>query len=295
MANKPGPGPNAFIDFEDHSEGHWYARKRVLVSKRTAFQQIDIFEHQEYGRMLALDGALQSAQGDEYVYHEALIQPAMFAVREPRKVLIIGGGEGASAREVLRHPSVERVVMVDLDEEVVALCREHLPTWHQGAFDDPRFELVIQDGSAYIAASEESFDVIVVDVVDSFDGGPAEALYTTQFYRQVKQRLALSGVLVVQSMECHASEYDDHRRVRQSLAPVFRFVRTYTTYVPTFWSEWGYVFASDVVDPVMLPVAAVDSVITERGLSHRLEFYDGTTHQRMFTLSKDLRRALGDP
>ncbi|WP_188912618.1 spermidine synthase [Aureimonas endophytica] len=286
---------DALVDYVDEAEGHWFRGCRPVVTQQTAYQKVEIVDVADYGRMLFLDGALQSTEDDEYIYHEALMQPALVALSAPRRVLIIGGGEGASAREALRHPSVERVVMVDLDPEVVALCRRHLPTWHQGAFDDPRFELVIGDGAGFVAGCEETFDLAVVDVVDSFTDGPAEALYTTEFYRALRGRLTAQGMLVVQGMECSANEFEDHRRLRAALAPVFRHARSYTTFVPSFWSEWGFVIATDGADPAEASAAAIDAELRRRCLADKLEFYDGTSHQRMFHLGKDLRRALSLP
>jgi spermidine synthase len=131
-------------------EFHSFAARSFLFTGRTAFQEVAILDTQEYGKMLVIDGRTQSAEEDEYIYHEALVHPAMLTHPEPRQVLIIGGGEGASLREVLRYRSVERVVMVDIDRELVELCQKWLPEWHQGAFQDPRVELVFADGKDYI-------------------------------------------------------------------------------------------------------------------------------------------------
>jgi spermidine synthase len=282
-----------FVDFEDEGEGHYFRDSKIIVAKTTRFQKLEILTAADFGKMLVLDGALQSVEDDEYIYHEALVQPALCAHPAPRRVLIIGGGEGATAREALLHASVERVTMVDLDGEVVALCREHLPSWHQGAFESDRVELVIGDGRAFVESGTDTYDVIVIDVVDAFDGGPAEALYTTDFYRAVKARLAPGGILVVQAMECGVNAWEDHRRVRANLAPVFAFARTAAVFVPTFWSDWGFVFASDTLDLREVRPDVVDRVIAERELAAHLEFYDGYAHQRLFSLSKDLRRILG--
>ena len=150
---------------------------------------------------MVLDGHTQSAEFDEYIYHEALVHPGLTACRNPRSVLVIGGGEGATLREVLRHPGIERIVMVDIDAKFVDLCREMLPQWHRGAFDDPRVELVFSDGKAFIEQTSEIFDVVILDVVDAFDEGPATLLYTRAFYGAAKSRLRPDGILVIQAME----------------------------------------------------------------------------------------------
>src|SRR6266545_2239411 len=141
-----------------------YEVVRTLARAKTAFQDVEIAETRAHGLALFLDGMPQSAVSDEYVYHEALVHPALISHADPKRVLIAGGGEGATLREVLRHPGVERAVMVDIDGELVDLCREHLAEMHQGAFDDPRAEVVIGDALAYLREHEDRFDAIVVDL-----------------------------------------------------------------------------------------------------------------------------------
>ncbi|HHH9504059.1 TPA: hypothetical protein ACP32P_004930 [Pseudomonas aeruginosa] len=141
-----GDGAITAIEDSDPFDQYVYRLRRVLYQGRTRWQNVLIADTYNYDRVLMLDGAIQSAESDESLYHELLVQPAMLAHDEPRDVLIIGGGEGATLREVLSHASVRRAVMVDLDRELVELCREHLFQWHQGAFDDPRSELLTEDG-----------------------------------------------------------------------------------------------------------------------------------------------------
>ncbi len=286
--------PVKFFDYTDESEGHFFRIESPVVTRKTKYQKIVIKDIVGLGRVLVLDGATQSFEFDEHIYHEALMQPGLCAHPAPKRVLIIGGGEGASAREALRHPSVEEVVMVDLDGEVVDLCKKYLQKWHEGAFDNPKFKLIIGDGHAYMLNETDQFDVIIIDVVDSFDGGPAEALYSTKFYEATKKRLTSNGVLVIQGMELDSNEYQDHCTVRKNIAGVFKHVRSYNVYVPTFWSEWGYIFASDSQDPLTFSVESIDKTIADRGLTNQFKFYDGRAHQRLFSLGKDIRKLLGE-
>ena len=159
-----------------------YEVTQVLARAQTAFQDVEIVETRSFGRALFLDGAPQSAVADEYVYHEALVHPVLISHPSPRRVLIAGGGEGATLREVLRHPGVERAVMVDIDGELVDLCREHLSEMHQGAFDDPRADVVIGDALAYLREHAEPFDAIVIDLTDPSEAGPIGELYSEGFY-----------------------------------------------------------------------------------------------------------------
>ena len=285
---------NVFEETGSWREGHWYEVVETIYRGRTAWQDVEIYDTAEYGSMLVLDGSVQSAEDDEHIFHECLVHPALTAHPKPRRVLVIGGGEGATIREVLRHPDIERVVMVDIDAELVEICKEHLPEWHQGSFADNRVELVIGDGRHYVETTTEAFDIVVVDVVDAFDGSPAAGLYVEQFYLLVKQRLASAGVLVVQAMELSSFEYGDHCEVVRELRRTFRYARSYSVFIPSFWCEWGYVAASDAIDVAAVAPNAIDAVLKCRGLEASLRFYDGITHRRMFALPKDIRWALGD-
>src|SRR5579872_6664885 len=142
-------------------EIHGHALSKTLVSGQTPFQAYAIVVSALFGKMLVLDGDTQSAQLDEAIYHEALVHPACALFGEPRRALILGGAEGASLRELLRVPTMQRATMVDIDGDVVAACREHLPEWSAGAFEDPRAELIVGDAKAYVESSTEQFDVIV--------------------------------------------------------------------------------------------------------------------------------------
>ncbi len=288
------PRDEIYIDRDDGIGGHWFVIEGTIATRQTSYQTAEILQFAHFGRTLMLDGKLQSAERDEYIYHEALVQPALCAHCNPRRVLIIGGGEGATAREVLKHPTVEDVVMVDVDGQLVALAREHLRSWHRDAFSDPRLEVVICDGYEYIRATEERFNVVIVDIVDSFEDGPAEDLYTAEFYRAMKARLEPGGILVVQGMECDACEWEAHLRVRRGLRDLFAYVRSYLAFIPSYGSTWGFIVASDSVDPSTIDVAEIDARIAACGLAARLSFYDGQTHQGLFALPKDLRAIMGE-
>jgi len=148
-------------------EGHVHEVKTVLFSKKTPFQQIEVVELSGYGRSLILDGKVQSTQTDEFIYHEVLVHPAMLTHPDPKRVLVVGGGEGATLREVLRHRTVERALMVDIDREVVEVSRELLPEFHAGSYDDPRTELVFEDARRWIETHDEIFDVIIIDLSET--------------------------------------------------------------------------------------------------------------------------------
>lgn len=174
---------------------HSFKVSRPVYSGRTRYQSVEIFDNDLFGRVLALDGVVQTTERDEHFYHEMIVHVPMFAHGAARRVLVVGGGDGGSIEEVLKHP-VEQVTMVELDPEVVALCREHLPEISRGAFDDPRLELVIGDGARYLAECDTSFDVIIVDSTDPV--GPGAVLFEEPFYRACRDRLTASGILMCQ-------------------------------------------------------------------------------------------------
>ena len=152
--------------------------RQVLYSGQTAYQTVEVLDSRIFGRSLVLDGKTQSTERDEHIFHEALVHPAMMLHSGPREVFIAGGGEGATLREVLSHKSVESVVMLDLDQEVVDICRRFLPRHHQGSFDDPRVTLAHQDAREYLSNSSQTFDVMIMDLVDPLEAGTAYLLYT---------------------------------------------------------------------------------------------------------------------
>ena len=173
--------------------------EEVLYTGQTKFQYAQIFRSGRFGICLVLDGKIQSSEADEFIYHEALVQPAMIAHPAPESVFIAGGGEGATLREVLSHRTVKRAVMVDVDEEVIALSKKYLPGESRGAFEDRRTELHHVDARDYLEKCGEKFDVIIIDLPDPIEEGPAYLLYTREFYQIVLDKLTSNGLIAVQA------------------------------------------------------------------------------------------------
>src|SRR5690625_4832475 len=170
---------------------------RMLYDSETALQRIRIFENATFGHVLTLDNIVQTTTGDEFIYHEMLAHVPLLAHGAARRVLIIGGGDGGMAREVLRHASVEQVTMVEIDRMVIELSQKFLPTLSAGAFDDPRLDLVIADGAKFVTETNQRFDVVIIDSTDPVGAG--EALFTETFYAATKRCLTAGGVLVTQN------------------------------------------------------------------------------------------------
>ena len=266
-----------------------YRVKNVLHTGETAYQKVDILQSESFGRCLVLDGKTQSTEADEHIYHECLVHPAMLAHPEPRTVLIGGGGEGATLREVLAHKSVESVVMVDLDAEVVSLCRQHLSQHSQGAFEDPRAEVIHQDVRAYLANCNRTFDVMVLDLVDPVEEGTAYLLYTQEFYREAKARLNPGGILVTQAGPTGLLNYTEcFTAIARTLSLEFPRSWPYITYVPSFITPWGFVVAH--TDPNASPPESDNlEALARTRLNKPLRYLDGITHRGMFCLPKYLR------
>ena len=265
--------------------------KERIYSGRSKFQSIEIVNTGSFGVCLVLDGKIQSSEVDEFIYHEALVHPAMLTHPRPERVFIAGGGEGATLREVLAHKTVKRAVMVDIDEEVVSLCRRLLPSWHQKAFDDPRVELHFVDARKYLEESTEKFDVIIIDLVDPLEHGPARLLYTREFYQTVEQKLGLAGIMSVQAESAEWTSLDNFTAITSTLRNVFPIARPYQVHVPSFLGLWGFVSASQSLDACELTPEEIDNRISTR-ISKKLKSYDGLTHQAMFTIPKHIRQQL---
>lgn len=277
-----------FIEQTSPSTAHMFGVKEYIINRQTRFQQVEIADTNFFGRILILDGKIQSAERDEYIYHDALVHPAMLIHPGPRRVLIIGGGEGATLREVFRHPSVESAVMVDIDEEVVNLCKEYLPGWHQGAFDDPRLELLHMDARAYLEENDRLFDVIISDIPEPVEEGPARRLFTRQFYRLVQERLLEGGILALQAGDFSLSFIEAHNAVYNTIKQVMPGVCSYRAYVPSFNTDWSYAITSRDGDLAKFDPAEIDRRAAERKLD--LAYYDSETHRGMFAIPKDIRK-----
>lgn len=282
-----------FYDRYTPAEVHAHRAGRIIARTKTKFQDVTIQEFEHLGRVLILDGKIQSAEVDEYIYHELLVHPAMLAHPKPRRVLLCGGGEGAPLREILRHPSVESVIMVDIDAELVALCREHLPGWHAGAFDDPRIRLLHGDARAFVEETRDRFDVVINDITDPIEGGPSKLLFTKEFYAAAARVLNPGGVFVTQAIGVHYDANDRlHAMIHQTVRQVFPHTRSYCDYLLSFDYPWAFVAGSRESIWDGLESAEVDRRLRERGIT--LRFYDGETHQRAMSLPKPLRTLIAE-
>jgi len=271
-------------------EVHGHALTETLVAGRSKFQTYAVVRSPLFGKMLVLDGDTQSAALDEHIYHEALVHPACVAAPDPKRALVLGGGEGASLRELLRVRSLDRITMVDIDGDVVEVCRAHLPEWSAGAFDDPRVELIIGDAKAYVERSQERFDVIIGDLTEPLPDSPSRALHGVQFYAAIAARLSPRGIYALQASMAGPHNFEVHARMVATLRKAFAHVAPYSAYVPAFDTAWGFALCAS--RPLDARGEAVLSAAARYAAEQReLRFYDAETHRHMFNAPKYLRAA----
>ena len=272
------------------TELHAHAIDETYFAGRTPFQSVAVLRTPVFGKMLVLDGDTQSSQADEKIYHEALVHPAMASVADRGDVLILGGGEGATLREVLRDPSVRRCTMVDIDGEVVELSKKYLAEWSAGAFDDPRARVIIGDALAFLKEDGDRYGVVISDLTEPLPDSPSFPLFNGEVFRDVKARLASGGVYVLQASTAGFHNMALHAKMARSLREYFRHVRSFYTHVPAFDNDWAFIACSDAMDVALTEAARIDAYAG--GLRGENFFYDAETHRRLFALPLYLRREL---
>ncbi|RUM64054.1 MAG: spermidine synthase [Sulfurimonas sp.] len=235
-----------YTEKENVSDSVARAVENIIAKGKTPFQEYLFFESKMHGVCISLDGDIQSCESDEGMYHEALVHPAMLAHPNPKTVLIMGGGEGATAREILAHKSVTKVVMVDIDKEFVELCKKHIPSWGESAFSDSRLEVLYMDINEYLASCTQMFDIVIGDLIDVHDwNSSAGFLYGEGLYKTIKPLLNPNAIIATQGGALDTQESTNHKHIREMMGRVFTDVRSYGVIVPSFYHLWGFVMASD--------------------------------------------------
>ncbi|KAJ7979265.1 Thermospermine synthase [Quillaja saponaria] len=262
----------------------------ILHAGRSEFQNLTLLDTKRFGKVLVIDGKLQSAEMDEFIYHESLVHPALLIHYNPKTVFIMGGGEGSTAREALKHKGIEKVVMCDIDSEVVDFCKKYL-TENQEAFNDKRLVIVINDALVELQKAEEKFDVIVGDLADPLEGGPCNKLYTKSFYEQiVKPKLNDNGIFVTQAGPAGMLSHKDvFAPIYNTLKHVFNNVVAYIAHIPSYADSAGWVLASD--QPIQVNAELLNSRINER-IRGELRYLDGEFIAASTVLNKTIRASL---
>jgi spermidine synthase len=273
------------------STGFYIKAGRQVGEWQTKYHKLAIYDTPQYGRLFRLDGYNLTSEREEFVYHENLIHPALTAHAAPKKVLIIGGGDGGSSEEALKHPSVEQVTLCEIDAEVIAIAKEHFFAVHRGAFDNPKLRVLIGDGMKFIRETHERFDLIALDLNDP--AGTAEALYSAEFFQQCRAVLAPGGSFVLH-IGAPVARPERVAELAQRLNGIFRIVRPYTMYIPLYGALCAMAVCSDKLDPKSLTADEIDRRIEQRKLQD-LRFYNGETHEGVFALPNFIRDLVNPP
>ena len=286
MADAPGDiAPGAMTEYLTDEWGFFIKSKREYERFRSPYQSVEVHETEPFGKLFRLDGRFMTSEQDEFFYHENLVHIAAITHPQPERALIVGGGDGGSAEELLKHPSIKKIVLAEIDVAVVDIARKYLESVHRGSLDDPRLELRIGDGFQYVRDSTESFDLIVLDLTDP--GGPSLELYTPEFYRACAARLTSLGAMTLHI----ASPVAHPDRIRQtlvSLRSAFSIVTPYLVSVPLYGGLWMMACCSAGLDPRRMTTVEVDRRVAQRGLRD-LHYYNGEMHRASLALPNFVR------
>lgn len=282
---------NCWYEEEIEENLRWcFALNSILHTGATRFQDIQLLDTKPFGKALVIDGKLQSAEIDEFIYHESLVHPALLHHPHPTTVFIMGGGEGSTAREIFRHKTVDKVVMCDIDEEVVEFCKSYLVV-NKGAFSDPRLQLIINDARSELQNTKECFDVIIGDLADPIEGGPCYQLYTKSFYEStVKPKLNPCGIFITQAGPAGIFSHTEvFSCINNTLKQVFKHVVPFSAHIPSYADTWGWVMASD--SPFEVNAEELDLRMKQR-MKGENRYLDGKTFSSASILSKPVRNSL---
>lgn len=275
-----------YTELHDDQFGITMRVKNVLYSGKSEFQKIDILDTEFFGRVLLLDGLVMTTEKDEIFYHEMIAHIPMISHPAPKDILVIGGGDGGTIREVLRHPSVKRAVLCEIDGEVIEVSKKFLPQL-ASALDDPRVDIQVRDGIEYIAQSKNEFDIILIDSTDPM--GPGEGLFTEEFYKNVNAALKDGGIMVCQS-ESPFADQKEIKMMQPLLKKAFPIVKTYAGPMPTYpGGYWSWTFCSNTVTPLEF----VDETRADE-IAKGSKLYNKDLHRAVFALPNFVKELVGE-
>lgn len=277
--------------YVDIGEGEKIFHKidKCIFAKKTKYQLLEIVKTPDFGNVLFLDGDPQSSESEEHIFNECLVHPSMITNPKPKTVFIGGGGTGLTLREVLRHDSVSRVDIVDIDEEVVDICK-NLYNYASESFSDPRTRLYHDDARRFLSHADSKYDCVFLDTTMPHHDDIAAPLYHKEFFELIKSKLNVGGMFATAANSADYRYATRFASIVKTLKSVFNFVTPYVAYTPLFGQEWAFVYASDSKIP-SLDSEMVDEKLRQCGCEN-LSFYDGATHQRIFSLDKKIRQVL---
>ncbi len=258
--------------------GYFYKAGKTLHQGKTKWQKMEIVESEEFGNVLLLDGVTQVTSKNEFLYHEPMVHPALTAHPKPEDVLIIGAGDGGILREVLKHGTVKKAVMAELDGGVVDFCEKLMPEINAGAFADQRYRLEVGDGRKFVQKTKEKFDAVIMDMTDPF--GPSVMLYTKEFFKEVKKTFKDDNGLFVMHTESPVARPNTFKQCHATLREVFKYRRTFYLYIHMYAVLWSVTVCSDKLDVAELSHADLATRLNARGVSG-LKAYNAATHHSM--------------
>ena len=278
-----------YAEWGDQGYTQRFKVSEIVYEVKSGTQNLVVFETPYFGRVLALDGIIQTTERDEFAYHEMLAHVPLFAHGAVEDALIIGGGDGGALREVLRHNSVRRVTLVEIDQAVVDSCRKFLPSLSNGAFDDPRVSLIFEEGSLFLSEITDQFDVIIVDSTDPIGSG--EALFTEAFYAKCQSSLKGGGILITQN-GVPFIQPEELKTSRRRLERVFMDVSFYLTVVPTYIGGFMALgWATDQTSLRMVPMDTLSGRFMNAGIDTR--YYSPEVHKSAFILPPFIKDLIG--
>ncbi|HBC95727.1 MAG TPA: spermidine synthase [Clostridium sp.] len=252
-----------------------YKVKQTLIREKTKYQDLAIVDTYSFGKMLVLDGIVQTTVRDEYVYHEMITHIPLFTHPNPKRVLVVGGGDGGSVKEILKHPAVEKVVLCEIDSEVVNQCKKYLPEI-SFALEDPRCQILIGDGIKYVREHKDSFDVVIVDSTDPF--GAAEGLFGRNFYSEIYDCLTENGIFAAQT-ETPFYLPGEVKKIYENVKSVFPIAKLFMAGIPTYPSGfWSFTLGSKKYDPQSVDLSSREDINTK--------YYTKKLHKVCFVLPK---------
>jgi len=264
-----------YTEMQTPSLGITCKAKRTLHTEKTRYQELALLETEHFGRMLVLDGAIQTTIEDEFVYHEMITHIPLFTHGNARKVLVVGGGDGGTIREIVKHDSVEKAVLVEIDRRVVEISKEYLPEI-SCELENEKVEVLFEDGINYVRSHKNDFDVIIVDSTDPV--GPAVELFEVDFYRAVFEALKEDGIFVAQTESPFVNK-DFIKSIFNKVKSVFPITRLYTCQVPTYPSGyWSFTMGSKKYDPLKTDISSIPQIDTR--------YYTPKMHRASFVLPK---------
>jgi spermidine synthase len=277
--------PGVLTEYLTEDTGIFVKSTREFERFKSPYQVVEVHDTKSFGKLFRLDGHFMTSEKDEFYYHENLVHVAAMAHPAPESALIVGGGDGGSAEELLKYPTIKSVTLVEIDLAVVDIARKYFGEIHRGALNDPRLKLNVEDGLAFVRATAETYDLIVLDLTDP--GGPSEPLYDADFYRACAARLNPIGALTlhVGSPVAHAARI---RVVVANLRAAFAVVVPYLTTVPLYGGLWMMACASSTLNPAYLTSLEADRRVATRRIRD-LQYYNGDVHRASFALPNFVR------